>query len=441
MNKAEEIMSDKTEIRVTSSWDKDVVPANEPRKRGLLVDIRGIGEKHTERHAVNLSLVIDRSGSMGRGKIEAAMEAAKGVVERLGDEDVLSVVDFDSEISTLIAGVRMDEAGKDEAIAAISRLHARGSTNLAGGWLEGATRAAEDMDRLNFKYGHVVLLSDGHANVGIQNPEELRKHADEMASRGVTTSTVGVGNDYSPLQLEALSEGGLGRLHDAANAEEIIETILGELGEVVSVVATNVEVVLSWPRELRAELLANFTVENAGNSMTVRLGQLGGGSHRTLPVMIDVPAYPVGEVVNIEIVVKGKHPETGKALEAITEIASLKVVPPAESRAAARNNRVAERIARLWESTLGLDAMRLNEAGDYIGAQMLVRDTSPSLELFAAGTDAEDSIRRNLSAAEYRVSSRWDGRSKREAMIAAKKFSKGERDHRSGPRGDWSDNL
>ena len=36
---------------------------------------------------------------------------------------------------------------------------------------------------------------------------------------------------------------------------------------------------------------------------------------------------------------------------------------------------------------------------------------------------------------------RWDGRSKREAMIAAKKFSKGEPDHRSDPRGDWGDHL
>jgi hypothetical protein len=43
--------------------------------------------------------------------------------------------------------------------------------------------------------------------------------------------------------------------------------------------------------------------------------------------------------------------------------------------------------------------------------------------------------------AEDKVSRPWGGRSKRESMIAAKKFSKGERDHRSEDKGDWSDHL
>ena len=104
---------------------------------------------------------------------------------------------------------------------------------------------------MNFKSGHVVLLSDGHANEGIVDPSSLRSHADEMASRGVTTSAVGVGNGYSPLQLEALSEGGLGRLHDAGTPDEMIETILGELGEVDATELTGGSGLTEAPRELR----------------------------------------------------------------------------------------------------------------------------------------------------------------------------------------------
>ena len=304
-------MTNKTEIKIETIWDKNVVPANTPKKRGLLVDILSNSEKSADRRPVNLSMVIDRSGSMGDGRLIAAKEAAKGVVERLGEDDALSLVVFDSEVSTLINGTRLTSASKHEVISVIDHIRTGGTTNLAGGWLEGATRAAEVMDNSGFKSGHVVLLSDGRANVGIEDPATLRAHADEMASRGITTSTVGVGSGYSPLQLEALSEGGLGRLHDAGTPEEMIETILGELGEVVSVVASNVEVRLSWPRELRTELLADYGNSRMGNGIVVRLGQLVGGSRRTLPIMVDVPALPVGEIMTFDIEVTGKHPESG----------------------------------------------------------------------------------------------------------------------------------
>jgi Ca-activated chloride channel family protein len=435
------MIRDAKKIEVTASWDKNVVPANQPKKRGLLVDISGIGKKHYERHAVNLSLVIDRSGSMGGGRLEAAIQAATGVIERLEAGDVLSVVDFDDQISTLVKGLKMTEAGKEEAIATIERLHSRGTTDLGGGWFQGAQHAAWVMETMNFRSGHVVLLSDGHANQGMQDPKELHKHASEMANRGVTTSTVGIGGGYSPLQLEALAEGGLGRLHDAETPEHIIETILGELGEVVSVVATNVELTLRWPAMLRSELVSNFDVMNNGNSMTVRLGQLVAGSRRTVPFIIDVPAMQEGETALVEAIVEGRNPETGNRLEAVAIRTELTAVPPADARAAERNRRVAERIARLWENTLGLDAMRLNERGDYAGARQLLDNSVGLVANFAKGTGAEREIRRRLDGVADRVTHQWDGRSKRAAMMAAKKFSKNERDHRSGDWDDYSDHV
>ena len=434
-------MTIKKDINVTLQWDKDVVPANESRQRGLLVDINAIGEVIKKERAVNLALVIDRSGSMRGGRVEAAKAAAIGVVERLGEEDVLSVIDFDDKVTTLVNGLSMDSRGQREAVQAINTLRARGTTDLAGGWFEGARAAAQAMEETNFANGHVVLLSDGHANVGIQDPVALQRHASEMASRGITTSTVGVGDGYSPLQLEALSEGGLGRLHDAANPEEIVETILGELGEVRSIIATDAELRLEWPAALDAELLSNFDTLRTRNSMTVRIGHLLAGATRSVPVLFHVPRLPSGEVLEVTATLEGKDPETNTWISPEGGRTTLRVVPPEESRAVQRDYGIAGRIALLWESTLGLDAMRLNERGDFAAARHMVRDAGETLSMFAAGTDAEIDIRRNLHRAAERVSRYWDGRSKREAMIAAKKFSKGERDHRSNRRGDWSEQL
>jgi hypothetical protein len=175
--------------------------------------------------------------------------------------------------------------------------------------------------------------------------------------------------------------------------------------------------------------------------MTIRLGQLVGGSRRTLPFMIDAPALPEGEVLKLDAVIEGMDPDTGKRIEAITIQTVLTVVPPADARAAERNRRVAERIARLWENTLGLDAMRLNERGDYAAARQLLDDLGGLVSNFAVGTGAEHEIQRRLHSVADRVTRNWDGRSKRAAMTAAKKFSKNERDHRSGSWDDYGDHL
>ena len=431
----------KKEIKVEAAWDKSVVPAGTAKKRGLMLDVMAHAEKISERRPINLSMVIDRSGSMNGGRLDAAKEAAKGVVARLEDEDVFSLVVFDSSIETLVNPVRMTEAEKRSVLRKIDAVHTRGCTNLAGGWLEGATCAANACDAMEFKTGHVILLSDGHANEGIVEPESLRSHADEMASRGITTSTVGVGNGYSPLQLEALSEGGLGRLHDAGTPEEMIEAILGELGEVVSVVGSNMELHLHWPAELRVDLLADYRKSVSGNTMTIRLGQLLGGSNRTVPLMIDVPALPAGEKLTIGMELSGKDPESGRGLETVVSSTVLMFLPPKDAAVVERNTDIAERIARLWESTLGLESMRSNERGDFVEAAAMLRDEGDMLVAFSAGTDVEKSVQQNLLIAQQKVARPWDGRSKRESMIAAKKFSKGEQDHRSEPKGDWSDHL
>ena len=52
---------------------------------------------------VNLSLVIDRSGSMKGTRIRNAISAARSAVDRLDDGDVVSVVTFDTQTQVVVA--------------------------------------------------------------------------------------------------------------------------------------------------------------------------------------------------------------------------------------------------------------------------------------------------------------------------------------------------
>ena len=92
-------------IRIKARWDHNQLPTGETNQRGLLLEIEAdkpIRKKAKKRPALNLAIVIDRSGSMGNGRLEAAKEAAIGIVNRLNKHDRLSVVVYDDEVTVLI---------------------------------------------------------------------------------------------------------------------------------------------------------------------------------------------------------------------------------------------------------------------------------------------------------------------------------------------------
>ena len=140
------------------------------------------------RAPLNIALVIDASGSMSGGKLEAAKDAALGLAARLTARDRLTVVSFASDVQVHLDAVPVTPENADRIRAEVTRLRTRGMTCLSGGWFAGvecAARIAEEDPRMTPR---VILLSDGHANEGVVDRGELREHAGELRLRGVLTS-------------------------------------------------------------------------------------------------------------------------------------------------------------------------------------------------------------------------------------------------------------
>ena len=79
-------MTKKSNINLKVSWDKDVIPAKTEAERSLLIELKANESsviKKKERQAVNLALVIDRSGSMQGSPIEAAKSAAPKAIDSI----------------------------------------------------------------------------------------------------------------------------------------------------------------------------------------------------------------------------------------------------------------------------------------------------------------------------------------------------------------------
>lgn len=177
------------------------------------------------RPPLNLSFVIDRSGSMSGQPIEMARRAAQAAIRLMQPHDRVSVVAFDDSIDTVIAPQHVTDP--ETLCRAVERVTDRGSTNLYGGWLEGAMLTAQHLDPQALN--RVLILSDGQANAGETRADVIAQHVRGLTARGVSTSTVGLGRDYDETLLQAMADAGDGNYEHIENEEGLPAFFSAEL--------------------------------------------------------------------------------------------------------------------------------------------------------------------------------------------------------------------
>ena len=437
-------MTKKSNINIQMSWDKLVVPAKTNTERSLLIELSADSDskiKKIDRPPVNLALVVDRSGSMDGSPIEAAKIAASQIVEKLNPKDSLSLVSFDNEVITHFSNVKMDIEGCNHAKQMISELYARGMTDLSGGWFEGAKCATEAIDEGGFSNGYVIVLSDGMANHGITDPKELKIHAQELASRSVQTSSIGIGANYSPLQLDALAEGGEGRLHDTETADDIIDVVLGELGEIGNTIARNVKLYIHSPRGVQFECLSKMQGHRSGNFFQIDIGSLQLNQTKSVALLTKVGEFPNGNDLSFKAHITWEELETGKQNESSVVNSTLKVVTLKKAESAAINSTVVKKVADLWEASLAYQAMIFNEQNRFGRASRIYDDNMESYDLLINSLEDSDARIYRLNAAQKKVSAPWKGRSKRASYNLSKKMMMSEPDLRNRDTGNWHDEI
>src|SRR5205814_8431861 len=174
-------------LRVTP--ERDYVYRLGPREVIVQVEVEARKSDDVRRSPMNLAIVLDRSGSMEGAKLEKARQAAAMAVDKLGDDDIFSLVTYDDQTDLLIPPERV--GGRDhreELKARIHRIQAGGSTALHAGVVLGAkqVRRLFDKERVN----RVILLSDGLANVGPSSSSDIARLGRGWRSGGIAGSSV-----------------------------------------------------------------------------------------------------------------------------------------------------------------------------------------------------------------------------------------------------------
>ena len=161
---------------------------------------------------LNVTLVLDASGSMGDGnRVDIARAAAEAIRQSLRPQDRLAVVHFTEGV---IHDLTVEHTSPDATAVerSIQRLAPHGSTNVQAGLNQGVRLADRIRRERPEAYNYVILLSDGVANVDATNPFAILESAyDRNALNPLRLITIGVGiNNYNDVLLEQLAQHGNG---------------------------------------------------------------------------------------------------------------------------------------------------------------------------------------------------------------------------------------
>jgi hypothetical protein len=191
----------------------------------------------------------------------------------LRETDVIAIVVFDSEAQVLLPAQRIGDGARVKQ--AIQTIEPGGSTNLHSGLMLGYREARKNLkpDATN----RVILLTDGIANMGVTDPQQIVKESLTFNDDGIDLSTIGVGLELDKDLLRTLAKGGRGLFHFVADSQDIEKVFVKELQSLISPVARNVQVEINYDPGLELEHLYGYDPQFSANRVTLKLDDMNQG--------------------------------------------------------------------------------------------------------------------------------------------------------------------
>ncbi|WP_414662388.1 vWA domain-containing protein [Horticoccus sp. 23ND18S-11] len=273
-------------VRLRIDVDRTVLPAETPERAVVKIGLDCIRLPRRDlRPPVNLALVIDRSGSMSGDKIEKAREAALEAVRRLGPDDIVALIAYDSGVQTLVPAQRVGDGRRLER--AIRGIEAGGNTALHGGVTRGAEEIRRHMEDRRF-VNRVVLLSDGLANVGPRTPDELGRLGTSLLKEGISVTTIGLGLGFNEDLMTRLAQRSDGNTYFVEHSGDLPGIFAAELGDVLNVVARRVVIEIDFPAGVRPLAFVGRDGTIRGQRAELSLNQLYGGQEKFALIEVEV---------------------------------------------------------------------------------------------------------------------------------------------------------
>lgn len=378
-------------MKQTARLEVPRIKAGAAHKIGLLVEVQApeLPSTNLVRNPQAIIFVVDRSGSMGDGRLDLVKNTIGEMVGRLAPTDYLAIVSFDTEIETHVAispvGTHTPQAIRRE----LASLEPRGGTNIELGYAAGLMQAGLLPEGVESR---IVLLSDGHANSGHQEPEAFARLAANATEHLVRTSAIGIGEGYDERILTSLADAGQGNHFAAVQLDEAVAGLQDEIDGLLERSLKDIEIKVTTNKEIR-----NFkvkpvgyvrSVENFANGSHTRVGDLSSNESRGYAFLVSLPALrtELGTELAFEIEVSGTNVSNEQR---VTQRSELKleiseavgfVHPPKDEEVSAEI--LAYRLAEIKKA-----AAEAAYRGDMVGAKRMIQQAQIDIEVVIRNID------------------------------------------------------
>jgi Ca-activated chloride channel family protein len=288
---------------------------------------------------VAIAIVLDRSASMSDSSDGVstpwtnAKAAAARIIDGLAEGDSMSIVGY---AETGIAYFKMsavNDATKRHARAVLAEL-----ANEAGG---GATCIscglsvgdAELARATNGNVRRMILISDGQANATLSGKDgdvlyakdEAIDLAKQVAARGTSVTTMGVGLGFDDTTLIKIADVGRGNYYFAGDPRDLPTMFAAELAGLVTTVATSVKLIVAEGPGLHVEEAYGYPMQRIGDHVIVPIADLMQSDTRKVVFRVKVAASSPGALALTKVQLGWKRPADGADRKATTT-ATVEVV-------------------------------------------------------------------------------------------------------------------
>lgn len=332
--------------------------------------------------AMNLAVVLDKSGSMyAAEKLEYVVSAVQHLIDQLRPNDICSIIAFADKARVVIpAGPIHDKESAKRIIRNIDHIDVGSGTEM----LRGINAAMEQIST-NFskeRTNHCILLTDGLT----LHERKCKTRCIEGSERGISFSTIGVGDDFNEKLLLDIANGCRGKSYYIDIPRDIPEIFTRELTGVQSVIVLNpkLSVKVSKGVEIRRAHKVKPLINDLGSIPTVnrvatiKLQDLQKNEIQSVMFELVLPSRRAGTYRVAQVKLSYEIPSEGMREETLEK--DITITYTTDTRLASRVNpkviQVVDLVSVFRQQT---KALEFAQAGDRTKATQLLRSAATTL--------------------------------------------------------------
>lgn len=356
------------EIQLRQTLARPYLPAAQtPQVAYVLIEIIPTAITANVQMPVNVAFVLDRSGSMRGNKLRAMQQAVGLALDKLGDQDTVSITIFNHETAVIVP--TQPASNRRQIMRLVDGIRDEGGTKISRAMYAGLTELSRAPQG---RLARLVLLTDGETD---KDEADCLDLADQAGRNGVAITAFGVGNEWNDKLLSGIAQRSSGEVEHLARPEEIEDNFQQVVQQAQSAVFQNTSAIIRLVAGVtpRAAWQVVPLIKNLGykpladRAVTVPLEQLEKDARRVLllELMVEPRAagqYRIGQVeVDYDIPllgIQGEKEKTDLILTITTDQALTQQFNPQVMN-------IVEKVTAFKLQTRALDDI---EAGNLTGA-------------------------------------------------------------------------